>query len=131
MHRVTYASPLCGQRSQIINDMLGLPGVTQPPVTAESLTGTGPLPVFIDVPPSTGGGGPTGPGPTGPGPIVFPGGPLYPPGPGPIIIVSPPGPPVTPPVSTPVPEPASWATMLIGMMLIGSLRRRGAKTAAQ
>jgi len=133
VHRVTYASPLCGQRSQIINDMLGLPGVTQPPVAAESVTDTGPLPVFIGVPPTIGGGS----GPTGPGTIIFPGGPIYPPGPGPIIIVSPPGPPGPPsppgpPVTSPVPEPASWAAMLIGMMLVGgSMRRRGAKAAAQ
>ena len=126
VHRVTYASPLCGQRSEIINDMLGLPGITQPPVVAESATNTGPLPLFINLPPVIG---------TGPGPIVFPGGPIYPGGPGPIII-SPPGPPVgppvAPPISSPVPEPAGWATMLIGLVLVGgAMRRRAATRAAQ
>jgi len=120
VHRVTYASPLCGQRSEIINDMLGLPGVTQSPVAAETIADT--LPTFIDLPPAIG----TGPGPIIVGPIGP--GPIYPVGPGPIII-GPPGPPVsppvTPPVTSPVPEPASWASLLIGMMLVGgTLRRR-------
>ena len=129
VHRATYASPLCGQRSEIINDMLGLSGVAQPPVAAEITADTYLLPTFIDVPP------PIGPGPIGPGPIIFPGGPIYPVGPGPII-VSPPGPPVTPPVtppiSSPAPEPASWATIVAGMMLVGhGMRRRAAGKAAQ
>jgi len=135
VHRVTYASPLCGQRSEIINDMLGLPGVTQPPVAAESTGNNGLIPIFIDLPPIIGFG--PGPliigGPIGPGPITFPGGPTYPPGPGPIIIAppGPPGPP-GPPVTSPVPEPASWAAMLIGMMLLGGgMRRRNARPSIQ
>ena len=103
--------------------MLGLPGITQPPVVAESTANIGPLPLFINLPPVI-----------GTGPIVFPGGPLYPVGPGPIII-GPPGPPVgppvAPPISSPVPEPASWATMLIGLLLVGGMRRRAAKRLAQ
>ena len=137
LHRVTYASPLCAKRSEVINDMLGLPeyDVTQPPIVADSTPDN--LPAFIDVSPvfgpDTGGGG----GPTGPGPVIIPPiGPIFPPGPGPIIIgppgppgppVTPPGPPVTPPVVSNAPEPSSWATMLMGMALIGgSVRRRRA-----
>ena len=134
LHRVTYASPLCGERSSAMNTMLGLPDytITQPP---EAATATRIADAVIDVPPVlgyTGGGGPGGPG----GPI-FPVGPVFPIGPGPIIIfpvgpVGPVGPvaPVTPvgPVTPPpaaVPEPASWATMMIGMVLVGgSMRRR-------
>lgn len=140
LHRVTYASPLCAKRSQVINDMLGLPeyDVTQAPVVADSTSDS--VPAFIDVlpvigPEIGGGGGPTGPGPV----IITPIGPILPPGPGPIIIgppgppVTPPGPPVTPPVVSSAPEPSSWATMLIGMALVGSgvrKRRRSARKAA-
>lgn len=134
MHRVTYASPLCGERSTVLNDMIGLPGITQPPVPADSAPGYV-LPTFIDLPPVTGGG--PGPviGPTGPGPIVIwpPIGPIFPVGPGPVI-VQPPGPPVTPPVTPPVssaPEPSSWSMMLIGFMLVGGrIRRRAVRKAA-
>jgi hypothetical protein len=146
LHRVTYASPLCAERSTALNDMLGLPDydITQPPIAAESLPG-GSLPSFIDVPPVIGGGtGPAtggGTGPTGPGTITFPGGPIFPVGPGPIIVGPTPPvvtPPVTPPVVTPpvtppaVPEPSSWATMLMGMLLVGYIvrRRRTAKKVA-
>lgn len=133
LRRVTYASPLCGERSTAINDMLGLPGVAAPAVAEDSPPGDV-LPTFISLPPLIGGGpGPViGPTPVGP---IFPlgPGPTFPVGPGPIII-QPPGPPITPPVSPPVssaPEPSSWATMLIGMMLIGgSFRRRAVLRAA-
>lgn len=135
VHRVTYALPACGQRTEMINDLLGLPGVTQPPIAAESIAATAPLPIFIDLPPAIGPG--PGPivvgGPVGPGPIIFPGGPTYPVGPGPIII-GPPGPPIAPPISpvTPsVPEPGSWATMLSGLMLVGAMRRRAARARLQ
>jgi len=133
LHRVTYASPLCGQRSPALNAMLGLPDyeVTQPPIAADSDV----LPTYIDLPAWVGPGPIGGGGPVGPGPIIgFPGGPIipiYPVGPGPIVIIVPPGPPVTPPVTPPViplpaPEPTSWATMLIGMMMVGRGMRRSA-----
>ena len=146
LHRVTYASPLCARRSEAINDMLGLPDydVTQPPIAADSIPGTDDvIPALVDVPPLIGSGpspitgGPGGPdvpgGPTGPGPITgVPGIPTFPPGPGPIVLTPPDvTTPVTPPVVSNAPEPTSWATMLVGMALIGgSIRRRRAAKAA-
>jgi hypothetical protein len=132
LHRVTYASPLCAKRSTVLNDMLGLPDydITQPAIAGDAVPGTTSLPAFIDVPPVIGtGSGPITGGGTGPGPITFPGGPIYPVGPGPIVVepTPPVGPPVvTPPVTPPssVPEPASWAMMIMGMMLVGSSLRR-------
>lgn len=149
LHRVTYASPLCSQRSPAINHMLGLPdyAVTQPPIPGDDTSVVGYVPDLVDVPTGIGFGPgpitpPIGPGPIvfpppiGPGPIVFPG----PVGPGPII-APPPGPPVSPPPPPPVtppvtvsfaPEPSSWATMLLGMLVVGgSVRRRSARRAPQ
>ena len=135
LHRVTYTSPLCAERSPVLNHMLGLPeyAVTQPPVPADRAAGDV-LPTFIALPPFVGGG--PGPviGPVGPGPIVLwpPIPPIFPVGPGPV--GPPPGPPVAPPVTPPVssaPEPSSWAMMLMGMMLVGgSVRRRTPAKAA-
>jgi hypothetical protein len=125
LHRVTYASPLCAERSTVLNDMLGLPDylVTQLPVAADSTQEADLLPIFIDLPPVI--GGPVGPGPIAPWPPVVP---IFPVGPGPIVILPPGPPPITPPVTPPIspaPEPSSWAMMLVGMLLVGgSLRRR-------
>lgn len=61
--------------------------------------------------------------PIGPGPIIPPGPPLIccAPGPGPG-----PTPPVIPPVNPPggVPEPATWAMMIIGFFSVGAAMRR-------
>lgn len=127
LRRVTYASPLCGERSSAMNIMLGLPDytVTQPPeaAVAPAIEDT-----LFDLPPvlgATGGGGGIG-GPTFPI-VIFPGWPVFPIGPGPVIL--PPVGPVAPPVSPgAVPEPATWATMIVGMALVGrSMRRRSRK----
>jgi len=134
LHRVLYASPLCDRRSSFINELIGLADneyeVTQVPVAYVT-------PDVIDVamvlPPTT--------------PLRYT--PIYPPGPGPIILppvgprapplvfpgVAPPvtlpvGPPITLPVTTTpvitttVPEPTSWMTMLFGFALVGGLARR-------
>ena len=68
--------------------------------------------------------------PPGTGPVIFPAIPP-PPGGGGGVIVPPPSisPPVTPPIVIPpttgsVPEPASWATMLLGFAMIGRMLRR-------
>ena len=133
LHKVTYASPLCGERSQTINDLIGLPDVTELPVAA---TGSDVPNQVFDLPALVGGGGTTGP--TGPG-VGFPTGPGFPGGPtGPIVPVPPVVPPTPPTPPTPpippippvaVPEPASWATMMLGMALVGrSMRRRRPST---
>ena len=78
-------------------------------------------PVPVGAPPP--GGGP---------PVVVPGGPPLPGGGGgvifPPIVSQPPTPPVTPPETPPntpsVPEPGSWAMMLLGFALIGGALRR-------
>lgn len=150
LHRVTFANPLCAKRSPVLNHMLGLPDQEAAPLIAED---TGPdtagiLPPYIDLAPIGVGYAP-GPGP-GPGP--FPYTPIYPVGPGPIIIFPPPPPPPPvgpgclpggcgpvnppppppPPVTPPsVPEPSSWAMMLLGMALVGGARRRMGKAAIQ
>lgn len=117
LRRVTYASPLCAQRSTTMNTMLGLPDYTisappeaaGPPVIENALLGQPPV-LGVTGPTTTSPGGPFFP--IGPGPvIVFPGDPGTPIGP------------VTPPV-TPVPEPASWVTMIMGMFFIGRVMRR-------
>jgi len=127
LHKVTYASPLCGERSQTINDLIGLPDVTELPVAAAATDV--PTQVF-DLPAIVGAGGTTGP--TGPG-VGFPTGPGFPGGPtGPIVPlppVVPPTPPTPPIPPVAVPEPASWATMMLGMALVGrSMRRRRPST---
>jgi hypothetical protein len=125
LRRVTYASPLCDKRTPFINDMIGLPdneyAITQAPVPADT-TIIAPTVAVV--------------GPAGPDTLtsVLPYTPLYPLGPGPIILapvgpappVPPPvGPPVTPPVTTsPIPEPASWTTLIFGMTFAGGLIRR-------
>jgi hypothetical protein len=129
LRRVTYASPLCAQRSTTMNTMLGLPEyaisappeAAAPPVIENALLGQPPV---LGV---TGGSGPGG---------TFPGGPFFPIGPGPVIVF--PGEPVTPigPVTPPVtpggvPEPASWATMIMGMFFIGRVMRRRKLAAAK
>jgi hypothetical protein len=133
LHRVTYASPLCDQRSSAMNSILGLPDyeITQPP---EAATAAAIEDAMFDVPPVlgyTGNGGTGGPGP------IFPGGPIFWTGPGPVIVipVGPVGPvppvgPVIPPIPpAAVPEPASWAMMMIGMALVGgSMRGRQRRT---
>ncbi len=128
LHRVTYASPLCGERSSAMNIMLGLPDytVTLPPeaAIAPAIEDT-----LFDLPPvlgDAGGGGGIG-GPTFPI-IVFPGWPVILPPVGPVGPVPPVGP-VTPPIPPgAVPEPATWAMMMLGMVLIGrSMRRRPLK----
>jgi hypothetical protein len=127
---VTYASPLCGERTQTINDLIGLPDVTEMPVAAAA--SDVPNQAFT-LPALVGGGGTTGP--TGPG-VGFPTGPGFPGGPtGPIILVppvvppTPPTPPVPPIPPVAVPEPASWMTMMLGMALVGrSIRRRRGRT---
>lgn len=129
LRRVTYASPLCAQRSPSLNYMLNLPDfeVTQAPVVADSTSGVGILPTFIQLPIIGGGGGP------GVGPLVFPPPviPIYPVGPGPIIVRPPTPPPPPPPPPSAVPESSSWAMMMMGMMLVGSSIRRRASKAAQ
>jgi hypothetical protein len=106
-----------------MNIMLGLPDytVTQPPEAAIAPTIEDTL---LDLPPvlgGTGGGGGIG-SPTFPI-VIFPGWPVFPIGPGPVII--PPVGPIAPPVSPgTVPEPATWATMMLGMMLVGAAMRR-------
>jgi len=134
LHKVTYASPLCGERSQTINDLIGLPDVTELPIAAAASD----VPTVFDLPALVGSGGTTGP--TGPG-VGFPTGPGFPGGPtGPIFPVppvvppTPPTPPVPPVPPVAVPEPASWATMMLGMAWIGrTMRRRrpGARSAAR
>ncbi|HWI85879.1 MAG TPA: PEPxxWA-CTERM sorting domain-containing protein [Sphingomonas sp.] len=127
LQRVTYASPLCEERTQGINDMLGLDSIpTETPVAATDILV--PNEIF-DLPPVLPGGTAS---PSFPGNPFFPGvpviilPPLGPPGPG---NPTNPGGPDTPPVITPptssVPEPASWAMMIFGMALIGrGIRRR-------
>jgi hypothetical protein len=139
VHRVTYASPLCDQRSSVMNTMLGLDdyAITQPP---EAAMAPGIDDAVLNAPDlfgyTGGGGGGTG-SPTGPI-VIFPGGPTFPTGPtGPIIILPPVGPvgpvgPVTPPTTpSAVPEPNSWATMMIGMMLVGGAVRRRQRSSAK
>ncbi len=121
LQRLTYASPLCGERSHALNELVGLPDVqdvTQSLVVADNV----PVQNQIFTLPGLGGGTVTTPtGPSGPV-IVFPTGPTFPVGPtGPVIV--PPVGPGTPP-TTAVPEPASWATMLLGFLLVGGTIRR-------
>jgi hypothetical protein len=88
-----------------------LPNIAEIPATAP-LTSIGPLLITPGIP--GGGGGIVVP------PQAPPGGGGGPPGPPP---ESPPGPP--PPVDTPsVPEPGTWATMLLGFGLTGWMMRR-------
>jgi hypothetical protein len=135
LHRVLYASPLCDKRSSFINELIGLPDneyeVTQIPVayvTPDVIDVATVLPPIIPYTPIY---------PPGPGPIILP--PVGP-GPPPLVFprvtppVTPPvGPPITLPVTTtpvitiPVPEPASWMTMLFGFALVGGLARRRRK----
>jgi len=119
---LSYASPLCDQPSPAMKAMLGLPEVTQPPVAAieEAIPN-----VVLALSPVTDIGPVAVTGPVTPI-IDFPPGPGLPPGPTGPIILPPIGPPPVPPIVPPaIPEPAGWATMLTGMMLIGrSLRRR-------
>lgn len=70
-------------------------------------------------------------GPPGEEPPVFPPGeepPIFPPT-GPPVIEPPTGPPILEPPTTPVPEPASWALMILGFGLLGA-RLRATSSAA-
>ncbi|MCW6531464.1 PEPxxWA-CTERM sorting domain-containing protein [Sphingomonas sp. MMSM20] len=95
------------ERPPIIADVPDLPfGATPPYVPPTDIisppVGPGPVPIVPFIPPLTNGGGSSGGGCCTP--------------------------PVTPPVTPPggVPEPATWAMMLIGFFSIGAaLRRRG------
>ena len=132
LHRVLYASPLCDKRSSFINELIGLPDneyeVTQIPVayvTPDVVDVATVLPPIIPYTPIY---------PPGPGPIILP--PVGPGSPPPVFprvtppVTPPVGPPITLPVTTtpvittPVPEPASWMTMLFGFALVGGLARR-------
>lgn len=114
LQRVTYAAPLCGERTQEINDLLGL---DQPVIAAAAPIG--PVQnVTFDVAPVTGTTGTVGYPVTG-GPDIFPGVTGVPP-------IGPPGPPGPP--TTPVPEPETWMTLVAGMAATGfMLRRRRAR----
>jgi hypothetical protein len=146
LQRVTYASPLCNQRTPQMDTLLGLDTIpTQALAPAEETTVQNEI---FTLPPIFGGGGGLYPGggypivgfpgvpgfpgfPGGPvGPIVIvpvtpgtpgtPGGPDVPGGPG---TPGTPGTPVTPPPSA-VPEPASWAMMVLGFGFAGGAIRR-------
>ena len=133
LHRLSYASPLCAERSPAMNTLLGLPPyeVTQIPVAVEPTPLGNPTvspPGIVEV-----GGGFTPPTPT---PVVIlPYTPIYPAGPGPVLVPIgplpplPPQPPLPPPPAVPqlVPEPESWAMMILGISMVGgAIRRRRA-----
>jgi len=134
VHRVTYASPICEDRAPVINELLGLsdlpvfegpilpgpddeitpkafaalpreaPALAPPPSRFPNFPG-----VLSFLPPP-GGGFPPGGGDTPPG-----GGGDTPPG----------GGGDTPPPTVAVPEPATWAMMILGMGMAGyAIRRR-------
>ena len=198
LRRVTYASPLCGERSRDINNLLGLEDIasadTQDAVNAsETVPDDLQNAIFGPPTPAVIGGGTNG-GPTTPPIIIFPGNPTLPGNPGspgtptnpgvPPVVIAPPGtpgtpgvpatptlpgtpvippvgpgtpdnpptgptpPPVTPgppippifpnppnpggpnppppvvPPAQPVPEPATWAMMIMGMAFVGMTMRR-------
>ena len=123
---------MCDKRSSFINELIGLPDneyeVTQIPVayvTPDVVDVATVLPPIIPYTPIY---------PPGPGPIILP--PVGPGSPPPVFphvtppVTPPVGPPITLPVTTtpvittPVPEPASWMTMLFGFALVGGLARR-------
>ena len=118
-------------RKNPVNPLAGIVGaVPTPPVEAppiappldKVLSGAPSGPVAISPPPGGTIGGPGGGGFPG---VFVPGG-----GGGGVIIPPPAvNPPVTPPVVTPpttsgVPEPSTWAMMLLGFLLIGTAARR-------
>jgi hypothetical protein len=126
LHRLSYPSPLCERRARMINDLIGMPDtgyeVTQAPVIAEAMPEQNGL---IDISPI--GPGAMTIGTPSPPVIFFPYTPIYPLGPGPVLLppIGPPGPPpITPTAPTAVPEPGSWALMLIGFGFIGSTQRK-------
>lgn len=108
----------------MIDDLIGLGRVdqaTQSPVVADLLPGDYRLLDLTAVGwPTEGGGGTPGPGfpdfpirPVLPAPVVLP--PLPP---------TAPNPPITPPIPPiPLPEPGSWAMMMLGFGLIGAAAR--------
>jgi hypothetical protein len=125
LHRVSYASPLCAERSPAMNTLLGLPPyeVTQTPVAVEPTplgTPTISTPALVEVDLTT-----PPPAPV----IIFPYTPIYPAGPGPVLVPLGPEPPPPPPaLPRPVPEPGSWAMMLLGILMVGgAIRRRRRK----
>ncbi len=112
LHRVTYAKPLCVERTPQVNAMLGLPDITQPPAilpetVAQQVTDIGPTST-----PETAVTNPVEPT------IDFPLIPPLGPGPGPFVTTF-------PPPLLGVPEPASWAMMLLGFGAVGwAIRQR-------
>lgn len=124
-----------------------LPKVRRPGATSPlaGIVGAAPVPPAEELPPPAAplynvvAGGPGAPVPAPPigggGGVVFPGIPGAPGGGGGVVLPPPAiGPPVTPPVTPPVvvppqtgsvPEPSTWAMMLLGFAIIGrGLRRR-------
>ena len=118
-------APICSQRTHQMNVLMGLDDITaptQPLVAAEETTAENNV---FDLPPYYPGGSYTGGGDFGGGGYIggfpylpgFPGGYTGP------VIVTPGIPVISPPAA--VPEPASWATMMLGMAFVGgSIRRR-------
>lgn len=100
-----------------------LPSILPPGIPEEVPIAAAPLYALVaGLPPAEtipGGGGPVGP--PGGFPIIPPGG-----GGGIIVppIIVPPGPPPPPPPPPAVPEPATWAMMLMGFLAIGGAVRR-------
>lgn len=140
LRRVTFASPICEDRAPAINALLGLPDVPMldQPLVASALQDVlapedQPL---LGVP--VAGYGDNGAGGDAPG-GVLPSSPGYPTGGGPgggvPVVVVPTGPgggvtpgnpviSVPPPVTSSVPEPTTWAIMVMGFGLIGGAMRR-------
>jgi hypothetical protein len=127
------------QKRQPLLHERALPKVRRPLSPLAAIVAAPPPPIAtVPVFEAVGGPKPGGPGvpvalttPPGGGPVVFPftplpgggGGVILPP---PTTITPPPGPPIVPTTPTPsgVPEPGSWAMMLLGFVLIGGALRR-------
>lgn len=131
VHRVTYASPICDSRAPVIDELLGLTGLPElPPFDGPILPGpdeetakafaallpTAPAPSVF----------PTQSFPFFPGVIGFP----FPGSPGGGGGTPPGGGGGTPPTVA-VPEPASWAMMILGMGMAGYVLRRRRRKSQQ
>lgn len=95
--------------------IVGAPEAPVPPVAAAPAAGT-PLYNVVTAPPALAEAPPTGVGPAMPPPPSG-GGLMVPP-----VVTQ--VPPTSPPPQSAVPEPATWAMMLIGLALVGRLTRR-------